>query len=124
MLLALAAFKRAVPRFGERPLTPDDFGVACLRTRVAAHSIPLRVEGFYMFTRRGGAHIYVNASLRGPRWLYVAWHEFAHHLLHAPPDVTVAFFCNVRPDSKEDREAEAVASICLLPEAKLRRLIA
>ena len=52
MHLALAAFKLAVPCFGERPLTPDDFGVACLRTRVAAHSIPLRVEGFYMFTRR------------------------------------------------------------------------
>ena len=36
----------------------------------------------------------------------------------------MAFFCGVRPDSKEDREAEAVASICLLPEPKLRRTLA
>lgn len=124
MNLALAAVKRVLPGFGERPLTADDFRAACRRTRVAAHSIPLRVDGFYMFTRRGGAHIYVNSRLRSLPWLYVAWHELAHHILHAPKDVTVAFFRNVAPDSKEDREAEAVAAIALLPEPKLRRTLA
>ncbi|HEX3560403.1 MAG TPA: ImmA/IrrE family metallo-endopeptidase [Pyrinomonadaceae bacterium] len=123
MNLALAAIKRALPDFGERPFTAEDFRRACRRLKVKAHTIPLNVDGFYMFTKRGGAHIYINARLCGLRWLYVAWHELMHHVLHAPPDVTVAFFCNVRPDSKEDREAEVFASVALLPEAKLRRML-
>jgi Zn-dependent peptidase ImmA (M78 family) len=123
MLSALAAIKRVIPGFGERPLTAEDFYHACRRLKVKVHTIPLRVDGFYMFTPRGGAHIYVNSRLYGLRWLYVAWHELAHHVLHAPKDVTVAFFCNVKADSKEDVEAEAAASIALLPEPKLRRLL-
>lgn len=123
MLLALAAIKRVMPRFGERPLTAEDFYRACRRLKVKVHTIPLRVDGFYMFTPRGGAHIYVNSRLYGLRWLYVAWHELAHHILHAPKDVTVSFFRNVQPDSKEDVEAEAVAAIAMLPEIKLRRLL-
>jgi Zn-dependent peptidase ImmA (M78 family) len=124
MLLALAAIKRVIPGFGERPLMAEDFYRACRRMRVKVHTIPLRVDGFYMFTPRGGAHIYVNSRLHGLRWLYVAWHELAHHILHAPKDVTVAFFRNVSPGSKEDVEAEAAASIAIVPEPKLRRLLA
>lgn len=124
MNLALAAIKQVLPDFGERPLTANDFYKACRRLKVKAHSIPLGVDGFYMFTMRGGAHIYVNSRLYGLPWLFVGWHEMAHHILHAPPDVTVAFFCNVKPDSKEDHEAEAVASICMLPEPRLRRILA
>jgi Zn-dependent peptidase ImmA (M78 family) len=124
MLFAFAAVKRVIPGFGERPLTAEDFYRICRRLKVKAHTIPLRVDGFYMFTPRGGAHIYINSRLRGLRWLYVAWHELAHHLLHAPKDVTVAFFCNVKPDSKEDVEAEAAASIAVLPAPKLRRIVA
>lgn len=124
MLLALATIKRVIPGFGERPLTAEDFYRACRRLRVKGHTIPLRVDGFYMCTPRGGAHIYVNSRLNGLRWLYVAWHEVAHHVLHAPKDVTVAFFRNVSLGSKEDVEAEAAASIAMLPEPKLRRLLA
>lgn len=123
MLLALAAIKRVIPRFEERPLTAEDFNRVCRRLRVKVHSIPLRVDGFYMFTPRGGAHIYVNSRLYGLRWLHIAWHELAHHILHAPKEVTVAFFRNVQPDSKEDVEAEAIASVAILPESKLRRLL-
>jgi Zn-dependent peptidase ImmA (M78 family) len=124
MFLALAAVSRAVPGFGVRPLTSEDLARACRRLKVKAHTMPLRVDGFYMFTRRGGARFYVNGNLGELRRLYVGWHEIGHHILHAPRDVTVAFFCNVVPDSKEDREAEAVASIALLPEPKLRRMLA
>src|SRR5437764_13830 len=100
MLLALTAIKRAIPDFNKRPLTAEDFRRACRRLKVSVHEIPLVVDGFYMFTM-GRAHIYINIRLRGMRWLLTAWHELAHHILHSPPDVTVAFFCKMRPDSKE-----------------------
>jgi len=40
------------------------------------------------------------------------------------PNVTVAFFCNVKPDTKEDREAEAVAIASLIPFPLMTKLLA
>jgi hypothetical protein len=74
MLFALAAIKRDITEFGQRPLTAEDFSRACRRLKVKAHTIPLGLDGFYMFMKRGGAHIYISSRLRGLAWLYVAWH--------------------------------------------------
>ncbi|MDQ3918113.1 MAG: ImmA/IrrE family metallo-endopeptidase [Acidobacteriota bacterium] len=123
MILALATIKRLIPEWNERPLTAADFYRLCRRFKVKVHSIPLRVPGFYMYSRRYGAHIYVNSKLRGVAWLLAAFHELGHHLMHTPPDVTVAFFYQLRPNTKEDREADAFAYTALLPEPLLRRLL-
>ncbi len=73
---------------------------------------------------KGRGHIYLDGRLRGMRWLFTAFHELMHAILHSPPSVTVVFFsCKFKPDSKEDREAELLASICLLPEPLLRKML-
>lgn len=128
MLLALAMIKRLIPEWNERPLTEADFWRICRRLKgdrkVKVHEIPLSVPGFYMSSPYGGAHIYINSKLRGMAWLLAAFHELGHHLMHAPPDVTVAYFYQQKPDTKEDKEADAFSTISVLPEPLLRRLLA
>jgi Zn-dependent peptidase ImmA (M78 family) len=122
MQFALAAIKQVIPDLNKRPLTAEDFYRVCRRLKVKVHELPLRgIDGFYMVFR-GKGHIYLDSRLRGVRWLMTAFHELGHALLHSPPSITVAFFCNVL-DTKEDREAEAFASIALVPEPLLRRIL-
>ena len=127
MILALSMIKRLIPDWNERPLTEADFWRICRRLKgdwkVKVHEINLSVPGFYMSSPHGGAHIYINKNLRGMAWLLTAFHELGHHLMHAPPDVTVAYFYQQKPHTKEDLEADAFKIICVLPEPLLRRLL-
>jgi Zn-dependent peptidase ImmA (M78 family) len=123
MNLSLTKLFRCVPELNKRPLTDADLYRICRREKVKLHNIPLRVPGFYMVIR-GKPHIYVNGSLRGVAWLLAAFHELGHHLLHAPPHSTVAYFYKLKPNTKEENEAEAFALIALIPESLLLKLIA
>jgi hypothetical protein len=127
MLLAFAMIKSFIPEWNQRPMTEADFWRICRRLKghrkVKVHEIPLSVPGFYMSTPHGGAHIYINSNLRGMAWLLAAFHELGHHLMHAPPDVTVAYFYQQTPNTKEDLESDAFKIICVLPEPLLRRLL-
>lgn len=112
-------------RFGwnKRAFTEDDVLRICRRLKVQVVEYPLTgTPGSYM--RVGGrAFITVDSRLRGVRRLYVMLHELAHHLLHVPPDATVAYFFRLRPHTKQEFEAEVFAAVALLPEPLLRRII-
>lgn len=104
--------------------TEDDILRICRREKIELVEYPLSGSpGSYM--RVGGRSIIaVDSRLRGVRRLYVLLHELAHHLLHVPPDVTVAYFFRLRPHTKQEFEAEVFATVALLPEPTLRRILA
>ena len=108
-------------RFGwnRRVLTADDFYEICERERIEVIETPLSNDGFYVVWHKR-KFIVLNSKLRGVRWLHVAFHELAHHLLHAPQSIG---FRGLRPDTKQEREAEALALCALIPEPLLRQML-
>lgn len=108
--------------WNHRPLAEGDFYRLCRREKVKAVELPLRVPGFYMVCG-GRRFIHLDSRLRGSRWLHTAFHELAHHYLHAPASASVAKFFKLTPNSKEEFEAEVFAVVALMPEPKLRRLL-
>jgi Zn-dependent peptidase ImmA (M78 family) len=112
-------------RFGwnERAFTEEHALRICRRLKIKVIEYPLSgARGSYMKVG-GRALITVDSRLRGVPRLYVLLHELAHHLLHVPPDVTVAYFFRLRPHTKQEFEAEAFAAVALLPEPLLRRML-
>lgn len=109
--------------WNSRAFTEADVLRICRRERVELVEYRLSGSpGYYMKT--GGRHIIaVDSRLRGVRRLRVLLHELAHHLLHAPPDAHAAHFFRLRPDTKQEHEAEVFSAVALLPEPQLRRLI-
>lgn len=110
-------------KLNRRVFTQDDVYRICEELTVQIEEAEIEQEGFYLKVQ-GNATIYVNNNLRGLRWLYVALHELAHHLLHASNYQNAAFFCLARQDSKQHHEADAFALLAMLPEPFLRRLLA
>ena len=110
--------------WNKRAFTEEDVLRICRREKIELVEYALSgTPGSYM--RVGGrAIITVDSRLRGLRRLYVLLHELGHHFLHVPPDVTVAYFFRLRPDTKQEFEAEAFAAVALLPEPLLRRILA
>jgi Zn-dependent peptidase ImmA (M78 family) len=110
--------------WNKRAFTEEDVLRICRRERIELVDYPTSGSlGFYM-TCRGRHFITVDSRLRGVRRLYVLLHELAHHFLHAPPGAYAAHFFRLRPDSKQEYEAEVFAAVALLPEPLLRRIIA
>ncbi len=122
MNLAFMKITRQVRIWNKRPLNTQDFYRICRRERVRVHELPLRVAGFYMVIK-GKPHIYLNNRLRGLAWLQAAFHELGHHLLHAPVpgSSTAAYFYQLTPNTKEEKQAEAFAAVALIPELLLRK---
>lgn len=56
--------------------------------------------------------IFLDSKMDGTKRLHVMFHELAHHYLHAP---SVAFFHATQIYSKDDKEADAMAAIALIP---------
>lgn len=121
MFSLLAKFSR----FGwnTRSLTIEDFYLICRRERIKIVEMPLLVPGFYMVCK-GKRFICIDSRLRGVRWLHVAFHELAHHFLHAPAATASANFFHVREEPKVKFEAEAFAIIAMIPEPLLRSMLA
>lgn len=113
-------------RFGwnERAFTEQDALRILRREKIKLVEYPLSgTLGSYM--RVGGrTFITVDSRLKGVQRLYVLLHELAHHFLHVPPDVTVAYFFRLRPHTKQEFEAEVFAAVAILPEPTLRRILA
>lgn len=110
--------------WNERAFTEEYVLSICRRLRIKVIEYPLAgTLGSYMKVG-GRAFITIDSRLRGVQRLYVLLHELAHHLLHVPPDVTVAYFFRLRPHTKQEFEAEVFAAVGLLPESLLRRIIA
>lgn len=108
--------------WNERALTEPDFYRICRRERIAVEELPLSVRGFYG-TTGGRRFIAIDNRLRGVRWLFTAYHELAHHFLHAPRATATVNFFHLHEDRKVKFEADAFAAVALLPEPLLRRLL-
>jgi Zn-dependent peptidase ImmA (M78 family) len=121
MLFLTDRFRRY--RWNRRAFTEEDFRRIRRREQIELIEYPLSGSlGFYV-AGGGRRFIAIDSRLRGVRRLYVLLHELAHHFLHVPPDVTAAHFFRLRPDTKQEHEAEVFAAVALLPEPLLRRLL-
>lgn len=110
--------------WGVRALGERDFARVCGREKLEVVEYPISgAHGLYIRCC-GRSVIAVDSRLRGVGRLIVLWHEVAHHFLHVPPHVTAAHFFRLRPNTKQEFEAEVFSSVALLPEPKLRRMLA
>lgn len=111
--------------WGKRPFTEDDFHVlrrrhGVLLLEVGSAGRPwegLNWKGYYT-TVEGAPTIVVNEALRGIKRLRVQFHEFGHHLLHAPE---TCFFSDSSVE-KTEVEAEVFALVALIPTNMLRKM--
>jgi len=110
-------------KLNRRVFSETDVSRICEELNVRIEEADIEQQGFYLKIQ-DEATIYINRNLRGLRWLYVALHELAHHLLHASPYQNAASFCLDQQDSKQHHEADAFALMAMLPEPFLRRLLA
>lgn len=119
----LPKIKAAFPFVGQRPATEKDFYDYCAAERIEVVHTPAAAAGLFI-VYGGERFIFLNSGLRGFRLLHVAFHELAHHLLHAPTDRRYAAeFFAVHEDRRKHREAESVAALLLLPMPDLEDLL-
>jgi Zn-dependent peptidase ImmA (M78 family) len=64
----------------------------------------------------GKRQIYLNSRQSKSQWLEAAFHELAHHLLHAPDNSPVALFYHLHSNKKEEFEAKAFMALALVPK--------
>ena len=102
-----------------RPLTFEDFERAGDQLGIKIQYAPIRTPGMH-FICRGVPIITLSTRIRGVRLWLAAWHELAHHLLHAP-----GLRC-YSPGyvSKAEAEAELIALCAVIDENTLFRILA
>lgn len=105
-----------MPGLNVRELGEADFYSICAREGITVLEFPHAVP-FYM-KADDGTVIVLKEGERGLRRLFAAWHELAHHFLHIGERGVVRAFDGPR-DSREETEADAFASIALIPRTKL-----
>jgi Zn-dependent peptidase ImmA (M78 family) len=111
MIVTKAAFTRLKAiGWNKRVLTEVDFYACCERDGVIVGEGPLSCQGMYLM-RRGFPVILLNHKLVGVERQIVQWHEYGHHLLHAPG---TDFFSQDTTD-KQQFEANVVAACALIP---------
>jgi hypothetical protein len=92
--------------WNRRVLTLDDFYEQCSKERVIVKRVPLYWKGQYAM-RKGWPSILLDEDLHGYELNLVAWHEFGHHLQHAPGCFGL--------QTKAERQADKVALVALIP---------
>lgn len=105
--------------WNQRPLAYSDFEALCAHLGVEVLRAATATPGMY-FVRAGRPFIGLSSKLSGVGLWCVAWHEMAHHLLHAP-----GLRCySPSSVSKAEAEAELIALCAILDEETLTRLLA
>lgn len=105
--------------FNKRPLTFEDFEGACDQLGVKIQRANILTPGMY-FVCRDVPIITLSSKLQGVRLWLVAWHELAHHLLHAP-----GLRCfSPGSVSKAEAEAELISLCAVIDEDTLFRILA
>jgi Zn-dependent peptidase ImmA (M78 family) len=125
MKLLLAKIRQKVPDWNKRALTEQDFFRLCRseRPNVRVHAIPLRVPGFLIVVR-GVPHICLDAKLPAVERLRAGFHELAHHYFHTSLSAYAVRFFKLRPNTKEEHEAEVFALTALIPDSLLKKILA
>lgn len=104
--------------WNRRLLTFSDFENLCEHLGVNILRENTKTPGMY-FVRDGEPYIGLSTRLTGVQLWFTAWHEMAHHLLHAP-----GLRCfSAGSVSKLEAEAEAVAICALIDENTLYRIL-
>lgn len=104
--------------WNRRPLSYTDFEILCKSSCIRVLRCGFPTPGMY-FDCRDRPFIALSERLRGYRLWLVAWHELAHHLLHAP-----GLRCySPMSVSKAEAEAELIALCAVLDERTLARII-
>lgn len=123
MNLLLARFKKEFPFWNDRAFTLDDFYGYCRRMRIRIHEMPMRAAAMFA-VKRGRPHIYLDTRTLGVARLHAALHELGHFLLHTPPYETVTYYYRLKPNTREEIEADAFAIVALIPLSLMKRLMA
>lgn len=104
--------------WNRRPLTYTDFEVLCNLLAIHVIRCDTRTPGMY-FDCRGEPIIALSSRLCGVRLWLVAWHELAHHLLHAP-----GLRCySPMSVSKAEAQAEFITLFAVIDENTLIRIV-
>ncbi|HZH33008.1 MAG TPA: hypothetical protein VEY11_19730 [Pyrinomonadaceae bacterium] len=104
--------------WNQRPLTWDDFEALCDYLGIEVQRVSMITPGMY-FLCRDRPIISLSTKLYGVRLWLVAWHELAHHLLHAP-----GLRCySSMSVSKCEAEAEFIGHYSILDENTLTGII-
>lgn len=111
-MLFLAHIKRAImPDLDKRVYSESDLAQLCTTHDVHICEAHTGCLGIYL-VYRAVPFIVLDSELSGGMRLWVAYHEFAHHVLHSPN--SFAFTPSTR--RKADFEANVVAACALIPK--------
>lgn len=120
----IAAIRRAIPWFNRRAGTEKDFWAICQRENIHVDFWRLAkgVRGFYGINRKYKVprkYIVIDVNLRNSGdWLLTAFHELAHHFLHAPYSDREVYFSSKHTANWQDDEADMIAYALLIPRRK------
>lgn len=100
--------------FNEKALTEEDFYRICEAERITVLEMDVS-KTFYMTVLKK-KFIVVRKKAKGIRRTFEMFHELAHHFVHGDRDGSAAkaFFFGLL-ENKNEREADALAIIALLP---------
>ena len=105
--------------WNKRPLTFSDFESLCSEHGVLIQWVAMKTPGMF-FVCEGQPFISLSKKLQGVLLWIVAWHEFAHYLLHPPG---LRCFTNGTVNKIEE-EAQSIALCCVIDEHTLFRILA
>lgn len=112
---------RTPPRWNSRIFTEVDFDRYCRRAGIIVRHVSLDRPGWYV-SGSGHPQIYLHEQLKGVDWLFVAFHELAHHWLH-PPGMHLFHTSTATAQEFEvviEQEADVVAMCCLIPQTVIK----
>ena len=110
--------KKLAIGWNERPFDEADFIAICRKFSITVTEMPLTMGGFY-YRVRGRDFIALDSRLRGPKRLFVMFHELGHFLLHVPDSGATANFHGVGRRTRKEKEADLFALCALMPKRLL-----
>ncbi len=124
MIFALAKFSSFFADFNRRSLTENDFFEICEKELVAVVFEEMPILQGFTAKLKSRNYIFLDRDLHGLNFLWIAFHELAHYVLHEPRPrcaASVKFYSLCRPNAQED-EADAVALVAIYPTTCLEDL--
>lgn len=114
MNLLSQRIKEFLPDWNQRVYTVSDAEEFCERHNII-HFDTENIDGLGKYRiYRGHPFIYINKFIEERYRSWVFWHEISHFILHP---TSIAQFSDEVTKRKAEKEANLVASICLMPRA-------
>lgn len=126
MNVAYSRLRKIFKKLNRHEYTYEDFLKIAKRQciHLETYAMTENVRGYYSTELRKVYRkkcIVFNDCLSTYERLYIAYHELAHHFLHATLSTKQTYFCKVfeLTESKHDLEADAMALIMMIPQKLL-----